>query len=140
MRRLVSPSWMVTVLPAWLKPTWMRWRATWTPPRVDTFRWMVRSAGGSGAGPARRTPWSLCRWPGRVGAGQAAPQDAVLGEDVHDLAVEPDPGVLPGQRGADLDDLVAQGDDAGGVDQPLHFHAAGRGQGSWCRSCRGRSW
>ena len=65
---------------------------------------------------------------GRDGAGQGAPQDAVLGDDVHDLAVEADPGTLPGQRGADLDDLVAQGDDPGGVDQPLDFHAAGRGQ------------
>ena len=57
-------------LPAWLKPTWMRWRATWMPPRLDTFRWMVRSAGGSGAGPASRTPWSLCRWPGGMGQGR----------------------------------------------------------------------
>jgi hypothetical protein len=61
---------MVTVFPAWLKPTWMRWRATWMPPRLDTFRWMVRSAGGSGAGPASRTPWSLCRWPGGMGQGR----------------------------------------------------------------------
>jgi len=28
---------------------------------------------------------------------------------VHDLSVEPDAGALPGQRGADLDDLVADG-------------------------------
>jgi hypothetical protein len=43
---------------------------------------------------------------GRDGARQGAPQDAVLGEDVHDLAVEADAGTLPGQRGADRDDLV----------------------------------
>ena len=62
-RSVVSPGWMVTVCPAWLKPTWMRWRATWMPPRLDTFRWMTMLAGGSGCGPARRTPWSLCRLP-----------------------------------------------------------------------------
>jgi hypothetical protein len=86
--------------------------------------------------------WREWVWPGeadalelvplawRDRAGQSAPQDAVLGDDVHDLAVEPDPGPLAGQRGADLDDLVAERDDPGGVDQPLHFHAAGRGQGT----------
>ena len=31
----------------------------------------------------------------RDGAGEGAPQDAVLGEDVHDLAVEADPGRWP---------------------------------------------
>jgi hypothetical protein len=61
---------MVTVCPAWLKPTWMRWRATWMPPRLDTRRWMVRPGCGSGSGPARRTPWSLCRWPGGMGQGR----------------------------------------------------------------------
>jgi hypothetical protein len=30
-RSLVSPSSMATVLPARLRPTWMRWRATWMP-------------------------------------------------------------------------------------------------------------
>ena len=48
----------------------MRWRATWMPPRLDTFRWMIRLAGGSGCGPARRTPCSLCRWPGGIGQGR----------------------------------------------------------------------
>lgn len=33
MRGLVSPASMVTVCPAWLMPTWMRWRPTWMPPR-----------------------------------------------------------------------------------------------------------
>lgn len=42
-RRVVSPSSMVTVWPAWLKPTWMRWRATWMPPRLETFRWLCLS-------------------------------------------------------------------------------------------------
>jgi hypothetical protein len=59
-------------------------------------------------------------------AGQAEPQDTVLGDDVHDLAVQADPCALPGQRGADLDDLVAEGDDSGGVNQPLHFYEADR--------------
>jgi hypothetical protein len=39
---------------------------------------------------------------GRDGAGQGAPQDAVLGDDVHDLSVEADCRSLSGQRGADL--------------------------------------
>jgi hypothetical protein len=43
---------------------------------------------------------------GRDRARQGAPQDAVLGDDVHDLAVEADAGSLPGRRGADLDDLA----------------------------------
>ncbi len=33
---------------------------------------------------------------GRDGAGKDAPQDAVLGNDVHDLAVQADVGSLPG--------------------------------------------
>jgi hypothetical protein len=33
---------------------------------------------------------------GRDGAGKGAPQDAVLGNDVHDLAVQADAGSLPG--------------------------------------------
>ena len=58
---------------------------------------------------------------GRDRARQGAPQHAVLGEDVHDLPVEADAGALPGQRGADGDGLVGEGDDAGGADQPLDF-------------------
>ena len=95
-RSVVSPSSMVTVWPAWLKPTWMRWRATWMPPRLDTRRWMVRLR-------LRERLWSgeadaleLVPLAGRDGAGQGAPQDAVLGDDVHDLAVQADPGALPG--------------------------------------------
>ena len=41
-------------------------------------------------------------------AGQGAPQHTVLGDDVHQLAVKADPGPLPGQRGADQDQLIAQ--------------------------------
>jgi len=37
------------------------------------------------------------------------------------LAVQEDPGPLPGQRGADQDQPVAQGDAAGAVDQPVHL-------------------
>ena len=73
----------------------------------------------------------------RDGAGQAAPQDAVLSEDVHDLAVQAEAGALPGQRGADLDDLTAEGDDSGKVDHPLDLDAAGRRQGSRCWPGRG---
>jgi hypothetical protein len=51
-----------------------------------------------------------------------------LGQDVHQLAVEADPGALPGQWGADQDQPVQQGDPADAVDQPVHLHAPGRGQ------------
>ena len=114
-------------------PTWMRWRATWIPPRQETRRWTVTVAWGRGAGPARRTPCSRVALAGRDGAGQGAPQHAVLGEHVHQLAVEADAGSLPGQRGADQDQPVQQGDAADAVDQTVHFHAltgsqrAGRG-------------
>jgi hypothetical protein len=43
-RRLVPPVSMITMFLAWLKPTWIRWRATWMPPLLDTFRWMTRLA------------------------------------------------------------------------------------------------
>jgi hypothetical protein len=39
---------------------------------------------------------------------------------VHDPAVDVDAGALPGQRRADLDDLIAEGDDPGSIDQPRH--------------------
>jgi hypothetical protein len=51
-------------------PAWMRWRAAWMPPRLETFRWMVRAGCGSRSDPARRTPCSLCRWPGGMGQGR----------------------------------------------------------------------
>jgi hypothetical protein len=93
---VVSPGSAVTVWPAWLMPTWMHCRATWMPPRLDTFRWTVSRAAGSGSGPARRTPLDPLPLVGRNGAGKGAPQDAVLGNDVHDLAVQADAGSLPG--------------------------------------------
>src|SRR5215475_8096803 len=80
------------------------------PPREETRRCTVGAASDRGAGPARRTPWSRCRWPGGMGAGQGAPQHAVLGEHVHQLPIEEDAGPLPGQRGADQDQPVQQGD------------------------------
>ena len=117
----------------------MRWRATWMPPRLETLRWTARRDCGSGSGAGEADALETVPLAGRDGAGQGAPQDAVLGDDVHDLAVEADAGSLPGQRGADLDDLLAQSDDPGGVDQPLHFHAAGRGQDTGRVAFRGRS-
>jgi hypothetical protein len=106
-RSAVSPSSMVTMRPACGRPTWMRWRATWMPPRMDTFRWMTVLAGGSGSGPASRA-LQLVPLGGWDRARQGPPQQAVLGDDVHDRAVQADPGPLPGQRRADHDDLVAQ--------------------------------
>jgi hypothetical protein len=101
------------------------------PPRLETAAvrpgrdlaaGLARPGGRLAAGAAGRAGW------GR--AGQGPPQDPVLGEDVHHGAVQADPDALPGQRGADLDDLIAQRDDPGGVDQPVHFHAPTRGQGA----------
>jgi hypothetical protein len=45
-RKVVLSSSAVTILPAWGKPTWMRWRATWMPPRLETFRWTVWAVAG----------------------------------------------------------------------------------------------
>lgn len=48
------------------------------------------------------TPWVISR--------ARAPKHAVLGDHVHQLAVEADAGPLPGQRGADQDQPVQQRD------------------------------
>ena len=40
------------------------------PPREETRRCTVTAASGRGAGPARRTPWSRCRWCGGMGQGR----------------------------------------------------------------------
>ena len=71
------------------------------------------------------------------GARQGAPQHPVLGEDVHQLAVEAEAGPLPGQWGANQDQPVQQGDPADAVDQPVHFHAPAGRQGSWRWACGG---
>ena len=118
----------------------MRWRATWMPPRAGYLPLDDGAGGRQRLRPGEADTLELVPLARRDGVGEGAPQDAVLGEDVHDLAVEADPGPLAGQRGADLDDPVAQGDDPGGVDQPVNFHAAGRGERSggragWWRSC-----
>jgi hypothetical protein len=44
-RSVVSPSSMLTMRPACGRPTWTRCRATWMPPRLETFRWMTGLAG-----------------------------------------------------------------------------------------------
>jgi hypothetical protein len=69
-RKLLSSDRTVTILPAWVMPTWMRWRATWMPPRLETRRCTTAAAWGNGAGPARRTPWRRWRWPGGMGQGK----------------------------------------------------------------------
>lgn len=53
----MPPRSMVTVLPAWVMPTWMRGRATWMPARLEPFRRTARRDCGSGSGPVRRTLW-----------------------------------------------------------------------------------
>src|SRR5215472_12445812 len=58
---------------------------------------------GQGCGPGQADALQAVALAGRDGAGQGAPQHAVLGDDVHQLAVQADAGPLPGQRGADQD-------------------------------------
>ncbi len=99
---------MVTMRPAWGKPTWMRWWATRMPPAGHlALDHQARGWQRLRARPSR-TPCELVPLAGRNGARQGAPQDAVLGDDVHDLAVQADAGTLPGQRGAHRDDLVGE--------------------------------
>ena len=56
-----------------------------------------------GGGPGQADALKAVALAGWDGARQGAPQQAVLGDDVHQLAVETDAGPLPGQRGADQD-------------------------------------
>jgi hypothetical protein len=56
---------------------------------------------------------------------------------VHEVTVEADAGAPPGQRGADLDNLVAERDDPGGVDQPVDLtHLLADSSGSREREIR----
>src|ERR1035437_5880739 len=110
-RRVVPSSSTVTILSAWGKPTWMRWRATWMPPRLETFRWTVWACGGGGGGAGGggapgvgRAAGECGRGAGGDGAGRVAQKDPFLGEAVLGRAVEPDRAPRAGQGGADLDD------------------------------------
>ena len=100
------------------------------PPREGNPPLHRRSGFRQGGGPGQAGALEAVPLAGWDGAGQGAPQHPVLGDDVHQLAVQADPGPLPGQRGADQDQLVQQGDPADAVDQPVHFHALAGGQGS----------
>jgi hypothetical protein len=40
-RKLWSPAAMVTILRAWIMPTWILWVATMIWPRCETRRWTV---------------------------------------------------------------------------------------------------
>src|SRR5260370_967264 len=74
------------------------------PPRLETCRWMVSPAAGSGAGPARRTPWSLCRLPG----GHSLDPPA-CNAHVHGSGVDPERDLLAGPAGAEPELLRADG-------------------------------
>ena len=98
------------------------------PPREETRRWTVAAAVGQGGGPGQAHPLQAVALAGWDGAGQGAPQHAVLGDDVHQLAIQADPGPLPGQRGADQDQPVEKGDAAGAGDQPVHLDTLAGGK------------
>jgi hypothetical protein len=83
---------------------------------------------GQRGGPGQADALEAVALAGRDGVGQGAPQHPVLGDHMHQLAVEADAGPLPGQRGADQDQVVEQGDPADAVDQPVHFHAPAGGE------------
>jgi hypothetical protein len=51
----------------------MRWRATWMPPRLETFRWTVVLAAGSGCGDLLEAGPVTCDGPGGV-VGEVVPQ------------------------------------------------------------------
>lgn len=119
----------------------MRWRATWMPPRGGDPPLHCGSGLGQRGGPGEADTLEAVPFGGRDGAGQGAPQHPILGDDVHQLAIQADAGPLPGQRRADQDQPVQQGDAAGAGDQPVHLdapagsqHTGGR-PGRW-RACR----
>ncbi len=61
---------------------------------------------------------------GGKGAGQAAQQDAVGGDDLHDTAVDPDGDALSGELVADGVLPAGERDQAGGVDEPVNLDRA----------------
>ena len=69
-RKLWSPAMTVTILPAWIRPTWIFWVATMMPPREETRRCTVTGPdGGGGLAAALRAPRSRYRSPGGTGQG-----------------------------------------------------------------------
>ena len=85
---------MVTVFPAWLKPTWMRWRGDLDAAAAGYLALDSEIGGREWCWAGQADSLEPVPLAGRDGAGQAAPQDTVLGDDVHDLAVEADAGAL----------------------------------------------
>ena len=60
----------MTILPAWIRPTWIFWVATMMPPREETRRCTVTGPdGGGGLAAARRAPRSRYRSPAGTGHG-----------------------------------------------------------------------
>src|SRR6266700_22060 len=69
-RKLWSPAVTVTILPAWIRPTWIFWVATMMPPREDTRRCTITGPdGGAGLAEAFRAPRSRSRSPAGTGQG-----------------------------------------------------------------------
>ena len=61
-RKVSSPARTVTVLPAWIMPTWIFWRVTWMPRREETRRCTAMGpAGRDERAAARRAPRSPSR-------------------------------------------------------------------------------
>ena len=117
-RRLVLPSSMVTILPCVAEADLDALVGDLDAAPAGDFPLDRHAGGRQRLRTGEADALELVPLAGRDGTGQGAPQDAVLGEDVHDLVVEAEPGPLPGQRGADLDDLVAEGGGAAAAPLP----------------------
>ena len=100
---------MVTILRAWVLPTWTRWLQTWMPPAARYFPLHARRPDGWG--------WE---WSGEAGVAEPV---TLLGRDRG--------GHGPGQHA--VDDQVqqlpveAQGDPAAGVLEPDRDRGSGQG-------------
>src|SRR6266851_2062733 len=119
-RKLWSSAVTVTILPAWIRPTWIFWVASMMPPREETRRCTVTGPvrrGRAGSGPAGATQPVPVTGGNRAGQG---PQQFPLTADDHHLgAVHPQDDPLPGQPGADADLGACQAGQAGGIDHAL---------------------
>ena len=99
-RRLVLPSSMVTILPCVAEADLDALVGDLDAAPAGDFPLDRHAGGRQRLRTGEADALELVPLAGRDGTGQGAPQDAVLGEDVHDLVVEAEPGPLPGQRGA----------------------------------------
>src|SRR5262245_26591467 len=96
--KLWSPAVTVTIMPAWIRPTWTLWVATMIWPRCETRRCTItgpqtaRHDGGGSPDPSKAVPL-----PVRDGTRQGAQERAVVADDGHLGAFHPqrDPADRP---------------------------------------------